>query len=195
LKKILLTCCLLLAFTFAYSQNAEIPRWSFTAHGIFQAFKIPLAHPSVYLTNKGFSAAATYDLSRKTTFQQNLEFGYYFNPYHGNTYLFFTTCSYNPLHSSSVQAGVSLGAGYMNSGFSNGGWEQNTEGEWIETSNRKGTFFIPADLHFRFRVFENARYRLSPVVAYQLNVLFGYSDAATILPQSMVKIGITLNLK
>lgn len=190
-----MTIFLVMGFCQGYCQENKQSSLSFSAHAIFQAFKTPFASPATYTRNMGMSLAAHYNYSESSTFQQSLELGYLFNRYHGSTYMLSTSTSFNPIHSRAIVVGISLGAGYMISGFDDGGWVQNGQGEWTSSSNRKGNLFIPAGLHLRAKLYENNRIMLSPSLAYQLNALVNYSHAATILPQSMIKAGLNLRLQ
>ena len=195
MKKLLLAVMLSMGYGAANSQEATPSRFSFSLHSLFQAFEIPFADPETYIKNKGLSVAAAYDLSENRFIQQKVELAYFFNKYHGSCYMLSSSTNFNPIRLKAVKAGVSLGAGYMNAGFDEGGWQQNEQGEWYNSSNRRSIFFIPADLHLQVKAFEGAYYILSPTLAYQVNALFNYSHASTVLPQSLIKIGLNLHLK
>ena len=192
--------CLLLSFTgLAQTAGKASParlsdRLTYKVQIDFQGFTLPFSKLDRYTQNKGITLGAYYNWNHSGSWQQGLSVGAFFNQFHGSTQHLSTTLQYNPLNTRHLLAGISLGAGYMRTGFTKGGWHQGPDG-WFQKANRKGLLFVPAAIQAGVRAFRNEKLTITPVVSYQVNALFNYTPDSFIIPQSIISIGSRFNLR
>lgn len=172
-----------------------LTRLTFSANLVLQGFSLPVSGVKAYWRSRGVSLGIAYDWNHKGSFQQVLTLGSIFSNYHGNTRYISTAFQFNPLHGKNISAGLSLGAGYMYTGSSTGGWMQESNGEWKNTSNKVGLLYVPATLQVGVKAYENNTLSVTPTLSYQLNAVIRYSPAMPVLPQSLFSVGSKFRFK
>jgi hypothetical protein len=169
----------------------QFSRLSVTVSLDMQGFSVPFSKLRTYAENRGLSLGMVYRYNRSGSLSQQVKGGMFFNKFHGASYYVSSSVQFNPLHSRGFNAGISLGGGYMRSGFKAGGWRLENN-EWKETANVRGYPFIPVAAHFSVRAYSGNQIHVYPTVSYQANALLGYSPGTFIMPQSILSTGLTI---
>ncbi len=172
-----------------------LTRLTFSVNLVLQGFSLPVSGVKAYWRSKGVSLGIAYDWNHKGSLQQVITLGSVFSRYHGSSQFISTAFQFNPLHGKNIWAGLSLGAGYMYTGSSTGGWLQESNGEWNNTSNKAGLLYVPATLQVGVKAYENNTFIITPTLSYQLNAVINYSPAMPLLPQSLFSVGSKIKFK
>lgn len=201
MKRIVFSLAAIFFFNCAIAQIQEsktshlLNRLTFDVKLVLQGFSLPVSGIKAYWHSKGASLGVAYDWNHRGSLQQILTVGSLFSRYHGNTQFISTAFQFNPLHGKHIIAGISLGAGYMYTGTSKGGWLQESNGEWKNTSNKLGLLYVPASVQVGVKTYENDKFIVTPTLSYQLNAVLNYSPPMPVLPQSLFAIGSKIKIK
>lgn len=120
-------------------------------------------------------------LGEKQNLQAGLTLGYQHNPYQGNGLFAQTQIRYEPSIGKTIQPSIGTGVGYQLAFYPAGSLEWNGE-SWTQGKKFKGVVQVPLRLALGFKGLDTSNGSFTPYLAYQTNVLFGYSPDLSPFP-------------
>ncbi len=136
-------------------------------------------------------AGAHQPLNRRQSLGLTLRLGYARDKRQGDALQAQLLFNFTPLIARHFEAGLALGGGYQWSFYPSRPlhWDGS---EWTAGKRVKGVFQAPLQLSLGYRSIEAGRYRYTPYLAYQVQVLFGYSPDLSPLPVSHALLGVRI---
>lgn len=131
-------------------------------------------------------------LNRKQSLGLTLRLGYSRGQYQGDALQAQLLFGLAPVLAQHLELGFKLGVGYQFSFYPSppSRWD---EGQWVAGKTGKGVFQAPLQFSLGYRSIHAGRLELQPYLAYQLNVLFGYSPDLSPLPVSNALLGFRIS--
>lgn len=120
-------------------------------------------------------------LGEKQNLQAGLTLGYQHNPYQGNGLFAQTQIRYEPTIGKTIQPSIGTGVGYQLVYYPSTSLEWNGE-SWAQGKKFKGVLQVPLRLALGFKGVASASGNFTPYLAYQTNLLFGYSPDLSPFP-------------
>jgi hypothetical protein len=126
-------------------------------------------------------------LNPMRSLQAGVTLGYQRNKYQGDALYAQAQFRYTPLIANAIEPGIGVGVGYQVSFTPSEAlvWDGD---QWTRGKGRQGMWQTPLRLSLAYRNGPDAQW--SPFVAYQANVLFGYSPDLSPLPVSSFTAGL-----
>jgi hypothetical protein len=121
--------------------------------------------------------------------QAGITLGYQRNRLQGDGAFAQAQLRYNPVIGKHLEPGIALGAGYQMAFHPSSAlrWEG---GQWNSGARYKGVLQAPVRISLGYRSHPGTHGQFTPFVAYQTNVLFGYSPDLSPLPVSAFLAGL-----
>lgn len=120
-------------------------------------------------------------LGEKQNLQAGLTLGYQRHPYQGDGLFAQTQVRYEPTIGKVLQPSIGLGLGYQLVYYPSKSLEWDGD-SWNEGKKFKGVWQVPLRLALGFKGISSHYGQFTPYVAYQTNMLFGYSPDLSPFP-------------
>ena len=130
--------------------------------------------------------------NQKQNLGLTLRLGYSRGQYQGDALQAQLLFGLAPVLAQHLELGFRLGVGYQFSFYPSAPirWD---EGQWVPGKAAKGVFQVPAQFSLGYRSIHVGRLEWQPYLAYQLQVLFGYSPDLSPLPVSNALLGFKIS--
>lgn len=176
---------LVLLMAFPRSVSAQAPgRYTFELGVGLHAFYLPGIGAHWANPQPVFMLGAYRSLDRRHVLQAGFTIGYQRNKFQGDGLFAQAQFRYNPVIFKHFEPGIGIGAGYQLAFYPSP--PLNWDGaNWVRGKAFKGVVQAPLRLSLGYRVGQ-----YTPFVAYQVNMLFGYSPDLNPLPVSALLAGI-----
>jgi hypothetical protein len=139
--------------------------------------------------NIGVSLGMQIPYNQKGTLTQSVWVGVVNHHLSGKQAYAYTQLGVHPFPNSPVDFGFNLGLGYARAISGSPTYTQQPDGNWQNASRHKGGLMIPVGVQLGWRGVQMGRASFSPFVSYQFQPVLGLSDAAPILPNTLLSIG------
>ncbi|MFY7839005.1 MAG: hypothetical protein ACOVP7_01965 [Lacibacter sp.] len=139
-------------------------------------------------------ASAHQPLNIKNTVGLSLRLGYNKHPKQGDALFTQLLFQYNPVIAKRVELGIGTGVGYQFSFYPSAPLKWNGT-EWTEGKAVKGVLQLPVLASAGYRAIHTKAGNFTPYMAYQLNVLLGYTPDLSPLPSSYFLVGVKYSSK
>lgn len=130
-------------------------------------------------------------MGAKQNYGLGVQAGFAKNKLQGNAYFLQVMAHFNSVIASKIEAGAAVGAGYRLAFYPSQSYAHNGD-SWSKGQTVKGMLQFPLQLNVGYKSIIIDRYDLIPFMAYQLQVLSGYSPGLSILPVSALSAGIKI---
>ena len=130
-------------------------------------------------------------LGAKHNYGLGIQAGFAKNKLQGNAYFLQALVHYNATIASKIEAGVAVGAGYRLASYPSQSYSYNGD-KWLKGRPVEGMLQFPLQINAGYKTIIIDRYELIPFMAYQLQVLSGYSPDLSLLPVSALTAGIKI---
>jgi hypothetical protein len=189
MKKTLFSLILAMATWVLQAQQTNSPLgpiWSIRLD--MQGYVLPLGK-GLSPKNMGLSLGVQIPYSQKGTLTQSVWIGMFQHQLSGRQAYAYTQLGVHPFAQSKVDVSLHVGLGYAMAFSTSPTYQQQPDGNWQNGSVRKGGLMIPLGVQAAFKGIEVGRTRLSPFVSYQFQPVLGLSEAAPILPNTLLSVG------
>lgn len=139
--------------------------------------------------NIGVSLGVQLPYNQKGTLTQSVWVGVLNHQLSGKQIYAYTQLGVHPFPNSPVDFGFNIGVGYARAFSGSPTYTQQPDGNWQTTSRSKGGLMIPVGVQAGLRGVQVGKTSLSPFVSYQFQPVLGLSDAAPIVPNTLLSIG------
>lgn len=133
-------------------------------------------------------------LNIKNTIALSFRLGYNKHPKQGDALFTQVLFQYNPVIAKRIELGIGTGIGYQFSFYPSSPLKWNGT-EWVEGKNAKGVLQLPVLASAGYRSIHTKSGNFTPYLAYQLNVLMGYTPDLSPLPSSYFLLGVKYSSK
>lgn len=175
----------LLLLTQAMTVEAQQPgKFSFEIGAGFHAFYLPGIGAHWAGSQPVITLGAYRSLNASGSLQAGISLGYSRHKYQGDGLYAQAQFRYNPVIFKHFEPGIGLGVGYQAAFYPAKSLRWDSE-NWVAGKSWKGMLQTPLRLSLGYRT---GAY--TPFVAYQSNVLFGYSPDLSPMPVSMLLAGV-----
>jgi hypothetical protein len=153
-----------------------------------QGYVLPFSK-GISKKNVGLSLGIQLPYNQKGTLTQSVWVGVVNHHLSGKQAYAYTQLGVHPFPNSPVDFGFNIGLGYARAISGSPTYTQQPDGNWQNASRYKGGLMIPVGVQLGWRGVQMGRTRFSPFVSYQFQPVLGLSDAAPILPNTLLSIG------
>lgn len=183
---------LLFCLAAAKMQAQQIQKIGFEVGIGCHAFYLPgigndIAGLQPYVTLGVFRA-----LNKRQNLKALVSLGYQRNYYQGDGLFAQAQFQYNPLIFKKIDAAIGAGAGYQLAFYPSASLKFE-DGKWVKGKAFKSVFQVPLRVSLGLRSKLTHYGQFTPFLAYQANVLFGYSPDLNPLPVSAFTLGLKFN--
>lgn len=130
-------------------------------------------------------------MGSKQNYGLGVQGGFAKNKLQGNAYFLQVLAHFNATIATKLEIGVAVGAGYRIASYPSQSLAYNGD-SWLKGQPVKGMLQFPLQLNVGYKSIIIDRYDLIPFMAYQLQVLSGYSPGLSILPVSSLSAGLKI---
>ncbi|AEI51964.1 hypothetical protein [Runella slithyformis] len=139
--------------------------------------------------NIGVALGVQLPYNQKGTLTQSVWVGVVNHHLSGKQAYAYTQLGVHPFPNSPVDFGFTIGLGYARAFSGSPTYQQQPDGNWQNASRHKGGLMIPVGVQLGWRGVQKGRTGFSPFVSYQFQPVLGLSEAAPILPNTLLSIG------
>ena len=177
----------LLAAGSVSAQEQTLSRLGFEVGVGVHAFHLPGLGAKYAGAQPVFKLGVYQALNPQQSLKAGVTLGYQRNKYQGDGLYAQAQFRYTPLLFNSIEPGIGLGVGYQMCFTPSEALRWDGE-NWTQGKGAKGVFQAPVHLSLAYKNGPDAQF--SPFVAYEANVLFGYSPDLSPLPVSSFTAGL-----
>jgi hypothetical protein len=189
MKKIVFSLILALATWIAQAQQTDpLSSPVLVVRIDMHGYVLPFAR-GISPKNVGVALGVQLPYNQKGTLTQSVWVGVVNHHLSGKQAYAYTQLGVHPFPNSPVDFGFNLGLGYARAISGSPTYQQQPDGNWQNASRHKGGLMIPVGVQLGWQGVQMGRASFSPFVSYQFQPVLGLSDAAPILPNTLLSIG------
>ena len=179
---------LLFSFTGFGQKKTANGKWQFEIASGIHSFYAPVQDLKINRPELPMYGGLHRLMGEKQNYGLGVQAGFAKNKLQGNAYFLQILAHFNAVIASKIEAGASVGAGYRLAIYPSQSYAHNGN-FWLKGKQVKDMLQFPLQLNVGYKSIIIDRYDLLPFMAYQLQVLSGYSPGLSILPVSSLSAG------